>query len=171
MRHIIIINGFKESGKDLFMEYLGEISSLTVFKRSWVDKVKEIAKRDYNWDGTKTLENRKLLANLADSMDDTCFNDVTRYTTNSLYDDYIYCICARRPKDIARIRDYFNFRDNTKTYTVLIRRAEVENKEQSNSADSEIFNYWYEHQVNNNSTKEDFKTEVEFFYNKIFNKV
>ncbi len=165
MRYILIINGFPMSGKDLFCSMLGEISDIPVFTTSWVEYIKLIAP-EYGWDGKKDLKGRKLLADLTDKNNNLCFDFVIEKegTISSVKDEFIYCIHARRPKDIQDLKDYYTKLDDYRVITVCIRRFEVENRLQSNSADEEIFNFIYEYYLFNNLSISEFRGSTEIFY-------
>lgn len=165
MKYILIINGMPRTGKDSFVDILSDMVDIPLFKRSWVDIIKETI----DWDGNKSPENRKLLADMADREEEMCYSDVInkglQYITEN--EDMIYCIFARRPKNIQRLMDYFNFLPDTKVKTILIRRPDVEMNEQSNTADSEVFEYWYMHQIYNDGGINwmfDYKKKVRAFY-------
>ena len=156
MSKIVIINGPGAAGKSTFVEYCKEIHYLTA-EYSTVDLVKEAATL-CGWDGTKDLKNRKFLSDLKDLL--TEWNDVPYKkiieSRDNLQDylDYlgydankgiIFTHC-REPEEIKK------FVDRENAITVLLRRAAVENLEQSNHADANVFNYEYDYVIENNGS-------------------
>lgn len=153
---IIVINGAPCSGKDAFaaichkyITWCGNIST--------VDFVKEVAVH-CGWNGTKTPKDRKFLSDLKDLL--TEWNDVpfqkVRTEINKLeYDamrfhidsDEVVCfIHCREPQEIQK------FVDRLGAKTLLLRRPDVENNEQSNHADSQVLNYDYDYTIVNDGT-------------------
>lgn len=72
----------------------------------------------------------------------------------------VFVMC-REPKEIQRIKDKYN------ALTVLIRREEMERQEQSNHADSEVFNYSYDLTIFNNSDIIDLSKKAKEFLIKL----
>ena len=158
---IVVINGMPRSGKDTFVDMcqniLGAKRCLNV---STVDFVKEVASV-CGWDKTKTPENRAFLSDLKDLLtkwNDVPYTDIERRIKNfkrQLFfnsikeEDSIVFIHCREPQEIQK------FVDRMHAKTVLVRRNEVENVEQSNHADKDVFEYEYDCQVINNGTLED----------------
>lgn len=169
MRYIFIINGFPRSGKDVFCDILNEISDIPIFTTSWVEKIKLIAP-GYGWDGKKDLKGRKLLADLADKKNELCFDFVVdkEKMISLVKDEFIYCIHARRPKDIQRILDFYK-RDGYNARSICIERGEVKDKPRSNTADSEIYDFIYDYYIHNDyggdTWRDEFKENIEIFYN------
>ena len=137
---------------------------------STVDFVKQVA-TFCGWDGNKTAKNRAFLSNLKDLL--TQWNDVPyekvkeeieKFHSKALmYDflseDVLVFIHCREPKEIKR------FVEEMGAKTLLIRRAAVENHEQSNHADSEVFNYDYDYIITNNGTLDELRAKaVGFLY-------
>ena len=172
MRYIFIINGFPRSGKDTFVDILSEISNLPIFQASWVEKIKLMA-QSQGWDGKKNYKGRKLLSDLADSNDDKCFKFVTdkEKMISAVKNDFIYCIHARRPKNIQELVQYYTkaCTDMYKVITVCIERKSVQNRKQSNTADLEIHDFIYDYYIHNDyendNWKNEFKENIKIFYN------
>ena len=61
---IIIINGPAGVGKDTLIEEYSKRTKNSVYNYSSIDYFKEIAKRDFFWDGKKDEQGRKLLSNI-----------------------------------------------------------------------------------------------------------
>ena len=176
MVKIVVVNGMPGSGKTTFEEMCEEICDpffkvpgfvkgniLCVDICSTVDFVKRVA-RICGWDGTKTLKNRKFLSNLKDLL--TEWNDVpfkqietrakARMNTEAALDWILFVDC-REPAEIQKLKEGLN------ATTVLIRRPSVENKETSNHADSEVFNYDYDLNIYNEYGLDELKILAENF--------
>ena len=161
---IIVINGMPRSGKDQFVSFC-QNQTYWCKNISTVDFVKAVAQY-CGWDGTKTPENRAFLSELKDLL--TKWNDVPykhieesikRFEAEAqLYDfstdDVVVFIHCREPKEIQK------FVDRMGAKTLLIRRAAVEDAEQSNHADAEVFNYQYDYEIKNNGTLEELERKA-----------
>lgn len=165
---IIVINGMPQSGKSTFVNFC--LDELTCWGKevSTVDFVKKIAEES-GWDKTKTGKNRKFLSDLKDLLtewDDVpykkvieekkiwefSFNQFNISTENCFF--FIHC---REPQEIQKFVD----KDGAKT--LLIRRASVEEKEQSNHADSEVFNFKYDYEIENNGDLKELRDKARNF--------
>lgn len=172
MRYIIIVNGFKRSGKNTFVNILNDISTLDLFEVSWVEDIKRIAKSKHEWDGKKDNKGRRLLADLADKYDKDCFKYVTNKekTISKVKEFFIYCIHARRPRNIQELVEYYN-KPRYKVITVFIDRKKVSKYKQSNSADSEVLDYQYDYFIENNDTskhwREKYAESILTFYKEV----
>lgn len=172
--NIIVINGLPRSGKDTFVELcqdiIGEKRCLNV---STVDFVKEVA-AVCGWDKTKTPENRAFLSDLKDLLtkwNDVPYKDVEQriktfkrqlYFNSINESDAIVFIHCREPQEIAK------FVDRMGAKTLLVTRKAVENAEQSNHADKEVFNHEYDCVVHNNGTIDDLKEVAREFLSFLF---
>lgn len=184
MAKIIVVNGVPRSGKDTFAELCcNQLDSSIHWSGilSTVDFVKEVA-LFCGWDKEKTPKNRKFLSDLKDlltewddipmkRLDNAIKNiDNGRDNRNALANFYgqerkelepIVFVMCREPKEIQRIKDKYN------ALTVLIRREEMERQEQSNHADSEVFNYSYDLTIFNNSDIIDLSKKAKEFLIKL----
>lgn len=164
---IVIINGMPRAGKDLFVFYCQQ--HMTWCKNiSTVDFVKQVA-NFCGWDGTKSPKNRAFLSDLKDLLTqwgDIPFKKVKKEAEHFnnealLYDfdtdEVLIFIHSREPQEIAR------FVREMGAKTLLIRRTAIENSEQSNHADAEVFNYDYDYIIENNGTKEELETKAKDF--------
>ena len=148
---IIVINGAPRAGKDTFVEKCQK-HTYWCLNVSTVDFVKEVAKF-CGWDGEKTPANRAFLSTLKDVLtlwDDVPFkkvcNRIERFKGEvEIYgfdpDDALVFIHCREPDEIAR------FCLELGAKSLLIRRATVEETEQSNHADAEVLNYKYDYTI------------------------
>lgn len=165
---LVVMNGMPRSGKTTIEQIA--LKKLGVYGKiaSTIDFVKEIATR-CGWDGTKTPENRKFLSDMKDLL--TKWNDVpfqkikeSMDLWQAEFDDYdipvdgaILFVDSREPAEIDR------FKKELGAITVLVRRPSVENQEQSNHADSDVFNYKYDIEFVNNGTLEELDHQVDKF--------
>lgn len=162
---IICINGFPRSGKSSFCDFCIEEAFGTgyeVYSYSTVDLVKQIAK-ELGWDGTKTLKDRKFLSNLKNIL--TEWNDIPiKYIKETIlyhlnnkehpWDDFIFFIHTRESEELERLKKEWNAK------TLLIRRAAVEDKEQSNHADANVLNFNYDFVVENDGSLDDLRGQA-----------
>lgn len=153
---IICINGAPTSGKSTFAEMCCKYYQPCI-NISTVDLVKKIAKT-CGWDGSKTPKNREFLSNLKDLLtewDDVPYKDIFNQI-NEFYNQYIYehnrppqdlivFVHVREPKEIQK------FVDRSNAITLCIRRAAVEAQEQSNHADTNVFDFDYDYYIYNDS--------------------
>ena len=166
--NIIVINGMPCSGKSQFVEYC--LEELGSFGRevSTVDYIKGLAK-EFGWDGQKTPKDRKFLSDLKDLL--TEYNDIPYKETKKELDRFkweletfgvnedrcFFFIHCREPQEIQK------FKEKLGATTLLMRRAVVENKEQSNHADSNVFNYKYDCMIENNGSLKELKEKAHGF--------
>lgn len=168
MNKIILINGFPQSGKDafcnlLFLSDLEKDYNIKFTSISTVDFVKEIAEK-CGWDGEKNLKNRKFLSDLKDLL--TEWNDIPIKSIKKKIEVAkclhkhkinIFFVHTREPEEIERLRNEWDAK------SLLIRRASVENNEQSNHADSNVLDCTYDYIIDNNGTLEDLEKSAETF--------
>ena len=165
---IVVINGRPRSGKDTFVQFC-QIHNLWCANISTVDFVKEIAVY-CGWNKEKTPKNRKFLSDLKDLLtnwDDVPYRKIEQRIAayKEKMEQYgidpeengIIFIHSREPEEIKR------FCDEMGAISLLIVRDEVTNNEQSNHADSEVFNYEYNYTIANNGTLEDLEKRAKEF--------
>lgn len=168
---VVIINGKPRAGKDLFVELCKNFTSDNVFNFSTVDYIKDLAK-SMGWDGQKTPKDRKFLSDLKDLLtdwNDIPFKKVKEKVETAIYlmechyhykpNDYLIFIHCREPKEIDKLKSEFN------AQTLLILRPAVDDNEQSNHADAEVFNYEYDDTVVNDGTILDYRKTVAEYLN------
>ena len=162
---ILIVNGQPRVGKSTFVNFCLDELGCWGKEVSTVDFVKQLAK-ECGWNGTKTPENRKFLSDLKDLL--TKWGDVpykkvikekklfeySYSAVNISTDDCFLFIHCREPEEIQK------FVDRIGAQTVLIRRASVENDEQSNHADAEVFNFKYDYEIENNGDLKELKIKA-----------
>ena len=165
---IVIINGAPRSGKDTFVGFCLDELKEYGHAFSTVDFVKDIA-RECGWNGEKTPKDRKFLSDLKDLLaewNDVPYQMIRREIAkirllaeqyNIDHDKFVIFIHCREPKEIQRfVKEY----DAT---TVIIRRGAVENNEQSNHADSEVFNFNYDVTIHNENSLDHLKLAAKVF--------
>lgn len=165
---IIIVNGFGGSGKDTFEEYVkqvGDTFGYKVAKTSMVEYTKEQAKK-LGWAGGKTLQDRRFLSDLKDSLtrwNDSPFQDILNKIEYYKKENYtLLFIDAREPEDIDKLK-----LADPNVETLLVRRPSTENIVYGNHADDQVLNYHYDWVIENSSTKEDFQQSAILWFEKI----
>lgn len=165
---IIVVNGQPRVGKDTFVKFCLDELGAWGEQCSTVDFVKKIA-TECGWDGTKTPENRKFLSDLKDLLTnwgDVPYQQVMRakeiwefsFTQFDIKtDDCFFFVYCREPQEIQK------FVDRVGAETILIRRESVENQEQSNHADAEVFNFNYDCVIENNGDLKELKDKAKKF--------
>lgn len=165
---IIVINGQPRAGKDQFVTFCQK-HCYWCFNISTVDFVKEVA-MTCGWDGTKTPKNREFLSNLKDLLtewNDVPYKKVEReiqlaagrmesHNFNPDTDGIVFIHC-REPEEIAR------FVEEMGAKSLLMRRPAVESNEQSNHADSEVFNFDYDYTMVNDGSLFDLEVKAVHF--------
>lgn len=168
MVQVVIVNGMPTSGKSTFVEFC--LKKLGSWGReiSTVDFVKDIAKQA-GWNGEKNLKNRKFLSDLKDLL--TEWDDVPYKKIKEEYDNFNFeleqydvsnhkaflFVHCREPQEIQKFKDRLN------AFTVLIRRESVESNKQSNHADSNVFEFKYDCEIDNNGSLENLKNKADGF--------
>ena len=168
---VFVVNGVPRSGKDTFVNFC--LEELTCWGKSisTVDFVKEIATQ-CGWDGTKTLENRKFLSDLKDLLtnwNNVPYNKIVEEKDSWEYEFRLYdvptdhCfffIFCREPEEIQK------FVDGMGAKTIIVRRNEYEQLEQSNHADRDVFNFDYDITIENNGDLKDLRDKAKDFLKK-----
>lgn len=125
---------------------------------STIDYVKNIAKV-LGWDGTKTLENRRMLSDLKDLL--TRWNDSPHQSVcnkiNELKNVAAVFIDSRESEDIKR------FVEEYQALTVLVQRGS-EDKIYGNHADDCVEDFDYDIYVNNSRGLSELFEEANIFY-------
>ena len=160
---IFVINGSGGSGKDTFIEIFKEKYDGKTKNISTVDKIKEVARDYFYWDGSKKERDRKFMSDLKDLATEYC-DAPFRYISNSIklfghYDmnDTVVFIHCREPKEIDRIVETFAAK------TILIDARERVPAINSNHADSDVYEYAYDYIIDNNGSRKQLECAVECF--------
>lgn len=175
---VIIINGAPESGKSTFVKICKEQHLLGfIYEYSTVDFVKQIA-TECGWDGVKNAKNRKFLSDLKDLL--TEWHDIPfRKSIEKVQENYqhsaeIYSISphhvitfihCREPEEIQKFKEYYG---DDWCRTLLIRRPTVEDNDQSNHADAQVFNYKYDYEIMNDGTLNDLEQKAQDFVEEVW---
>lgn len=151
------------SGKSQFcdfcIEYLNRRGAYGT-SISTVSLVKAIAST-VGWDGIKSPEDRKFLSDLKKLLTD--WNDVPyKSTADAIMQDYtklrsfgvsedkiLFFVHCREPEEIEK------FVERLGAKTILVRREEVEELQQSNDSDEGVFNYEYDYIIENSGDLDD----------------
>ena len=165
---IFVINGMPRSGKSTFVNFCLDELGAWGKEVSTVDFVKQLA-IECGWDGTKTPQNRKFLSDLKDLL--THWGDVPykkimeekRIWEFSFQQfdiptkDCFFFIHCREPEEIRK------FVDRNGAESILIRRESVENEEQSNHADADVFKFAYDFVIENNGNLKELQDKAKKF--------
>jgi len=158
---LVIINGSAESGKDKFIEFI-QFSTSGVVNFSTIDPVKE-ALRHLGWNGKKTDEDRKWMADTKKRWiqrynGDGCVNWVENIYNENIYNAYykLMFIHCREPEEIEKI-----VKRIPTAVTLLIRRPN--SKVLKNGADDVVENYKYDYVIENDGDLEDLKNKAHEF--------
>lgn len=164
---IVILNGLPLSGKDQFVTECKSILGDRCGCVSSVDYVKEVA-RNLGWNGEKTPHNRRFLSDLKDAL--THWNEVPMQKMREAIEAFpfkdedraLFFLIIREPDEIEKAASFFS------ALTAIMRRREVENTEQSNHADENIFNYAYDYTIMNNGSIEELHASAQAFIDHLF---
>lgn len=154
MRHLIVVNGFAGSGKDTFCGYC-EDYLYKKDKTTWIKHSSDFAKTilfSMNWDGEKTIETRKLLADIVAFGENTGYNlkELFRFVDKKEKLDVIF-YHERNPKEIQKIVDYYKCSQEITVFTLFVNRG-VDESEKDRWG---IQNFNYDIEVLNDGTLED----------------
>lgn len=162
MKNVYVINGPATSGKDTFMDIVGEY--INIEKYSAIDGIKEILTK-MGWNGEKTDEMRNALSDLKDFSAkhfDFPFNGIKRsYEAFLKSDAKILFICCGDPEDIERVCKQFQ------AQSVYIRNDRV-SVTATNHADQHTENYEYDIEICNNGSLLDLRREAKKFIINMF---
>lgn len=174
MMKIILVNGMPTVGKTTFENickkelYINYNIPCEIY--STIKPIKDIAEK-IGWNGKKTPKDRRFLSDLKDlctEYSDYSINwikskintDLEFYHTKK---EIIFFVDTREPEEIERLKKEWNAK------ALLIQRAAVENNEQSNHADANVFQCGYDYIIENNGSIEDLKKIAKRFIMKIEN--
>lgn len=167
MKHIIVINGIAESGKDTVCDIVKK--RYKTKNISSIDLVKELAKR-IGWDGNKDEKGRKLLSELKQLL--TAYNDAPMKDCLTKCGQFlssgaeILFVHIREPEEITRfiveVQNYYSSIP-VKICSLLVSRKQA-NRTWNNVSDDGVSHYDYDYIIENNGTmKELKKTTLELF--------
>ena len=160
---VFVINGLPTSGKTTFEQLVAEEAhkkGKEVYITSIINIVKTCAET-LGWEGTKSAADRKFLSDLKDAFEDwkdiPYISLVADYKVAKEADVDIMFIDAREPEDIERIKRDFNAK------SILVHRDEVFGQEQSNHADSNVYETAYDYIIYNNADLENLRNSAIIF--------
>ena len=171
-KKIIIINGKGASGKDTFVNYVGNYIKTENY--SSVDLIKKIAKH-LGYNGGKSNKDRKFLSDLkmlSSNYNDLPYIDVVEKILEFLYTrdntNQLLFIHVREPEEIQRLID-FATKSNIDISTLLIKRNgknfNSENITYGNFADDNAENYDYDNIIENNKDLEHLQNLAKSYIN------
>lgn len=153
---VCIVNGYPESGKDTFCEFIADKYLSTIHSTVAVPKAIFTI---MGWDGVKTPEIRDGLYTLKDlysNLFDGSFRDLVSAIHKAIGNDLVFLfVMIREPNEIARVKEWCRL-SQIPCYTVFVKR-DVKGQ-YNNHADAEVENYDYDFIVPNDGTLEEFKT-------------
>lgn len=162
MRYLIVVNGFARSGKDTFCRYC-EDYLYKKDKTTWIKHSSDFAKTvlySMGWDGEKTLETRKLLADIVS------FGEITGSNLKNLFkfvdkNEKLEVIFyhERNPKEIQKIVDYYKCSQDITVLTVFVNRKVNEIEEDRWN----ICSFGYDVTIMNDETLEELEKCAKYF--------
>lgn len=172
---VIIVNGSNNSGKDAFVDFFIKHYEFKSINLSTIDRVKELSKKYFGWNGKKTEEARKFLAEMKRIWGE--FNNGPfKYTTKQIKEHYsnlnkkdktnfIYFVHCREPYEIKKFEDKYG----DKCLTILLKRDERPTTKQiaDNDADKNVENYTYDKIILNNGSKMDLELDAVKFVEEV----
>lgn len=160
--YVIIINGFAESGKDEFVNYLTDghrlelsadpmLNLMPITSISSIDPVRNMLRREgFNVDN-KTDEMRKLLADIGNVLIEWRIAKCIEFAMEQCRQhSSIVFVHMREPNNIAVLKEkleYLNFRVST----LLIDRPGIR-RVTNNAADRDVLEYNYDQRIDNDGS-------------------
>ena len=174
---VIILNGYPQSGKDVFCEFASK--KYNCINHSTVDTVKGFALK-MGWDGEKNAHSRNMLSDFKDFYTkwfNGPFKEIVKLIKfqveynkdkNKPYKrtKFIF-LHIREPKEIGKVKEWCKENDVI-CYAVFINRKSAIGK-QSCYADREVIMFTYDHIINNNSSLQIYEKTVMDFLKNIIN--
>ena len=172
---VFIINGYLGSGKDTFVTMVSKLwkewryrlglDTTEVINISTIDYLKDIFKKEFNWDGNKTPQARRALSVIHNEL--ALWNDIPFVLTSEKIKKeqskgnivFVHC---REPENIFKYSCAFGAptifikNDNAK-------RAVLSGSQKLTKSDTEVENYKYNIIIDNNSTFENLEKQAENF--------
>ena len=169
---ILIINGVGRCGKDTFVDFLEQF--VKVKRYSTIDKIKDIAKKEFFWNGEKDNKGRKLLSDLkiaSIEYNNQPHEDMIQAIEDARKKKYDIFTCMIR--DIPEIEKACNDeRIKNDIITICISSNRTQNITYGNVADDNVYAYHYDYYLDNSGTLDDLKESVKILLNdlKMLNK-
>lgn len=164
---VIIISGANNSGKDQFVNFFMENYKYKSVNMSTIDRVKEISKKYFDWDGKKTESSRKFLSDIKKAWSE--YNNgpfiymkkqiKKHYLELSKKDKkkFVFFVHCREPEEIQKFKDFY--KNKCTTILIVIEKRTEKNKIANNTSDMNVNNYEYDKIIFNNGNKIDLKLE------------
>lgn len=163
MIQVILINGHPKSGKDKFVYFCKKhckSMDIKVYNYSTVDKVKKAAKK-LDWDGAKTDEARKFLADMKriwTNFNDGPFNSTVKRIEKKANGDSIFFIHCREPKEIKKFAEHYG-------EFMITLYLDKPGHIPDNPADKNVKNYKYDYTIDSNIEDDDLKESAKLWIN------
>lgn len=145
---VIIINGSGGVGKDTLCDFAAK--NFKVRNVSSITRIKEIARKEFGWDGQKDSKSRKLLADLKEAAAN--YNDMPFLYLCKEYQRFlksraqILFVHIREGKEIEKFKNHVS----GACYTLLITRELNGKVEWGNTSDDNVEEYKYDWVYPNN---------------------
>lgn len=145
---VIIINGSGGVGKDTLCDFAAK--HFRVRNVSSISLIKEIARKDFGWDGQKDSKSRKLLADLKEAAAN--YNDMPFHYLCKEYQRFlkssaqILFVHIREGKEIEKFKNHVS----GACYTLLVTRKLNGKVEWGNASDDNVEEYKYDWTYENN---------------------
>jgi hypothetical protein len=168
MNYVIIINGSNQSGKDQYVDDFIKHYKYRAVNISTIDKVKELSKKYFGWDGKKTHPARKFLAEMKRIWAEynngpflytlSQIKKINSQLKKSEQKNLIVFVHCREPEEIQKFKEKYK----EKCITILLKREDRNERKQiaDNQADMGVDNYNYDKIVYNNGNKIDLELEA-----------
>lgn len=150
---VIIINGSGGVGKDTLCEFAAK--HFRVWNVSSITLIKEIARKDFGWDGKKDSKSRKLLSDLKEAAAN--YNDMPFHYLCKEYQRFlkskaqILFVHIREGKEIEKFKNHVS----GACYTLLITRKSNDKAAWGNASDDNVEEYKYDWIYENNKPLEE----------------
>ena len=165
----VIVNGFPRSGKDTFIQILSRQlerhkDTYTCISVSSIDLIKEIAKKNFEWDGAKDTKGRRLLSDLKDAAsryNNLPLKHIKTFLESEKKTHSNTCIfsCIREPVEIEKAVN-MSEKLGFQPVTVFIDSPDHTGNAHSNHADTDVENYFYDITISNSGSLVDFDLAI-----------
>ena len=176
MIKVLIMNGPAESGKDTVAEFIKEVLLDWKIKQySSIDYVKEVAKKNFNWDSIKDTAGRNLLSAMKQIMIE--YNDlptkkiIAKIEESIIFEIDLLVVDIREKDEIQKLVDYCknnNIQCNTCRVHNTSSEMNVENSDLSVSGDKMYGKFDYCLHIYNNGSLYELKNKVQRVFNDLY---
>ncbi len=174
MDKIYLISGKSGSGKSEFAKTASDILSARgkkVLVAAFGDLVKHVARTFFGWDGKKNEAGRALLQKIGTDEVRGHYKKFWAVYLAALIDifqdewDYIFVHDVRYKNEIEVMQEFLPQRVITIRVDRNITNSLTE-EQRNHSSETELDNYWWDYNFENNRKLKDFKTKITEFINK-----